>query len=373
MQRWININQEVMFEWDLSYPEAFLCSFYALEHNWVKTRINHDDGDFLCIALTKVMKEVPALGTKSNYSKVLSSLCNKGFFERVEDEDNCRIVFYRMSPAFKIMWKYREVNISSNLENKFLNISTVEENILNIQNDNTISKTIQVFPNGNEVFPNGNEVFPNGNLSYNIISNKPNQINHNHNKEDEDNLSVKNQTLEKEFNRLLEFYPKTVNNKSQHIAKAFGTYQSLDNSKKPLVLQAVKHYSKSEYVHSKQNDTKFIPSIHSFLTKGNFSEILQLPIHKDFSESLEKNSEEVGAECVGKYYNENESVEFVTLCGKFRDSQDIEDEKDIEEVLGAEDFKIFCEEVGLHRLNEFPAEQLADTMIDIKRELQNGL
>ena len=91
MENWLNINQKRSIEWNLTNAESLLCAFYAQEHPWVRTRIIDEENDYLCIAITKLIKELPFIGTsKINFSKGLNSLTQKGIFNKIIDEENTK-------------------------------------------------------------------------------------------------------------------------------------------------------------------------------------------------------------------------------------------------------------------------------------------
>ena len=257
MEYTILINQSKALQWKLNFAEASLCSFYSQDHNWVKTRITQADGDYYCIAIAKLIKELPLVGkTKSQFSKLLNSLHTKKIFDKQVDEDNSRIVYYRMNPKHKKEW----------LE--------YYKNTIVFPNENTINIKKQVFPNENEVFPNENEVFPNENLSNNHISNYHNQSTNNHiPKEDDESFS---NILDTEFERIVSIYPQTTNNTLKALAKAKGSFLKLSASKRAELFKAVKNYSKTKQVkdHLNSGTTNFIKSLTTFITKGEYRDFI---------------------------------------------------------------------------------------------------
>jgi len=81
MENWININQSRSYEWGLNAVQEKLCAYYLREHNWVTNRIRQEDGDYLSIAISKLIYELPTLGrVKSTFSRALNSLVDKGGF-----------------------------------------------------------------------------------------------------------------------------------------------------------------------------------------------------------------------------------------------------------------------------------------------------
>jgi len=300
MENWLNINQKRAIEWNLTHSEALLCAFYANEHTWVKTRIIDSDGDYLCIAITKLIKELPIIGkSKKNFSISLNSLTSKKIFDKIVDEDNQRAVFYRMNFLYKSYWKYPNLLLASNIETKDICIANVSELTQLLPNGNTMSILTQLFPNNLEVLPNGNEVLPNGNLS-NKQSNKQSNK-HNQYMEDDDSFSknnTKENILKTEFDKLFNEYPETVNNTNKNLALAFGSYSKLTQSQRFDLLKAVKNYSNTKQVkdHQQKKTTNFIQSLNSFITKSYTEFVYGLPENYTFSEEFEAPQKSNGAE-----------------------------------------------------------------------------
>ena len=302
MENWLNINQKRSIEWNLTHSEALLCAFYANEHTWVKTRIIDSDGDYLCIAITKLIKELPIIGkSKKNFSISLNSLTNKNIFDKIVDEDNQRAVFYRMNFLYKSYWKYPNLLLASNIETKDICIANVSEMTQLLPNGNTMSILTQLFPNNSEVLPNGNEVLPNGNLS-NKQSNKQSNKHNQYMENDDDSLKIKNNTkeniLKTEFDKLFQLFPETVNNTNKNLALAFGSYSRLTQSQRFDLLKAVKNYSNTKQVkdHQQKKTTNFIQSLNSFITKSFTEFIYGLPENYSFVEEFEVPKKSNGAQ-----------------------------------------------------------------------------
>ena len=309
MEYSIYLNQERCIDWKLTYPEAILCSYYSNEHNWVRTKINKFDGDYFCITIAKLIKDLPIIGTsKFPFSKALNALVEKGLFEKIIDEENTKTVFYRILPAAKIWWKYPEVSLASYIENRSLIITNVFKELQVLLNDNTVIKELQVLSkinevlsNDNKVLSNDNEVLSNDNLSYNY-NHITNHITNNHNMENDDSLKNKNNTkeniLKTEFDKLVQMFPETVNNTNKNLALAFGSYSKLTASQRFDLLKAVKNYSNTKQVkdHQKKKTTNFIQSLNSFITKSYTEFVYGLPENYSFEEKFEVPQKANGAE-----------------------------------------------------------------------------
>ena len=303
MEYSIYLNQARCIDWKLTYPEAILCSYYSNEHNWVRTKINESDGDYFCITIAKLIKDLPIIGnSKSVFSKYLNSLVEKGLFEKIIDEDNSKTVFYRILPVAKVWWKYPEVCLASSIVNRSLLITNVFKELQVLLNDNTIIKCKQVFTNENEVFTNENEVFTNENLSYNY-NHITNHITNNHNIEnDDDSLKNKNNTkeniLKTEFDRLFQIFPETANNTNKSLALAFGSFSKLTQSQRVDLFKAVKNYGNTKQVkdHQQKKTTNFIQSLNSFITKSFTEFIYGLPENYSFVEEFEVPQKSNGAQ-----------------------------------------------------------------------------
>lgn len=310
MENWLNINQKRSIEWNLTNAESLLCAFYAQEHSWVRTRIIDEDGDYLCIAITKLIKELPIIGkSKKNFSISLNSLTSKKIFDKIIDEDNQRSVFYRMNFLYKAYWKYPNLILASDIKTKNIHIANVSEMQQLLPNGNSMSilqqlfpNILEVLPNGNEVLPNGNEVLPNGNLSNKQSNKQSNKHNQYMEENDDDSLKVKNNTkeniLKTEFDRLFNLFPETVNNTNKNLALAFGSYSKLTTSQRVDLLKAVKNYSNTKQVkdHQKKKTTNFIQSLNSFITKSYTKFVYGLPENYTFEEEFEVPQKPNGAE-----------------------------------------------------------------------------
>ena len=123
MENWLNINQSRAVEWGLNSNEEKLCAYYAKPHNWITTKIAQEDGDYFCIAITKLIQELPTVGkTKPNFSRALNSLANKQVFDKYVNSENKKEVYYRFNPIFLRAWKDNSKKIASNIEDKNLTL-----------------------------------------------------------------------------------------------------------------------------------------------------------------------------------------------------------------------------------------------------------
>lgn len=309
MENWLNINQKRSIEWNLTNAESLLCAFYAQEHPWVRTRIIDEENDYLCIAITKLIKELPFVGTsKINFSKGLNSLTQKGIFNKIIDEENSKTVFYRLNPLYKDYWAYPNLILASDIETRKLCIANVTEMKQLLSNDNSViklkqllSKYEEVLSNENKVLSNENKVLSNDNLS-NKQSNKQSNKHNQYMENDDDSLKVKNNTkeniLKTEFDKLFQLFPETVNNTNKNLALAFGSYLKLTASQRFDLLKAVKNYSNTKQVkeHQKKKTTNFIQSLNSFITKSFTEFVYGLPENYTFDEEFEAPQKPNGAE-----------------------------------------------------------------------------
>ena len=392
MEHWININQKRTHEWNLSTHEAILCSFYAKTHNWVRTRIPDENGDYLCIAIAKLIKELPLIGkSKRNFSKSLNSLTDKNIFEKIVDEENQKTVFYRLNNLYKSYWKYPTLVIASDLKTKNIGIVNVTEMKQVFPNGNSMSKLQQLFPFELEVCPNGNEVCPNGNLSNKQSNKQSNKHNH---REDEKDDSLKNTTKEnlakKEFDRIIEIYPYTVNNSPKTLALAFGSYLNLSQIQKANLFKAVKNYSKTKQVkdHIAKGTTNFIQNLNNFITKSFTEFIHGLPEKFTYAEEFEpkKNPNGGGTFADVTVFNgiNEASISIQPYVAKFeqvkailendenfdiKNCDDYDDSK-MKEIFTEKEYKLFAGQMGwVQHAYKYSTVQLAVTMSEALGEV----
>ncbi|MDK2062763.1 hypothetical protein PT520_09565 [Aliarcobacter butzleri] len=397
MENWLNINQKRSIEWNLTNAESLLCAFYAQEHPWVRTRLSDEDGDYLCIAITKLIKELPIIGkSKKNFSISLNSLTSKKIFDKIVDEDNQRSVFYRMNFLYKAYWKYPNLILASDIKTKNVCIANVSEMQQLLPNGNSMSiltqlfpNNLEVLPNGNEVLPNGNEVLPNGNLS-NKQSNKQSNK-HNQYMEDNDSFSknnIKENLLRTEFDKLLEIYPQTVNNSPKTLALAFGSFSNLTQTQRVDLFKAVRNYAKTKQVkdHQKKATTNFIQSLNNFITKSFTEFVYGLPENYTFEEEFEIPQKPNGAqvEVLADFQVEINGV-FVSAINelnKFKQAKRIleqdnfisngagnYDESKIKVLFSQKEWEKIQMRGGVASINQYEAQMLTETLIeDIAKE-----
>ena len=303
MENWLNINQKRSLEWNLTHAESLLCAFYANEHTWVRTRIPDEENDYLCIAITKLIKELPLIGSsKLNFSKGLNALKDKGIFDKIVDKDNSKTVFYRLNPMYKDYWTYPNLVLASNVETRNLCIANVIELKQLLSNDNSViklkqllSKYDEVLSNENKVLSNDNKVLSNDNLS-NKQSNKQSNKHNQYMENDDDSFSEKEENknntkenlLRKEFDKLVSVYPTTINNSAKNLALAFGSFSKLTQNQRVDLLKAAKNYNKTKQVqdHIKNKTSNFIQSLNNFITKSFTEFIYGLPENYIFAEEF---------------------------------------------------------------------------------------
>jgi len=300
MENWININQFRAYQWELNSNEEKLCSYFAMNHKWVTNKVRDKDGDYLSIAISKLIKELPTIGKcKPNFSRSLNSLTVKNIFEKIVNEENKKEVFYRFNPIYLQCWKDNSKIIASSIETKKPFIVTEDLQVLqecNSYKQNKISVTENIFDvtemeqTVTEMEQTVTEMKP---ISINNQIN--NQINNNHNKDDDDKISINLKKVE--FERLLNSYPNTINNTKEKIAEALGVYLTFSQVQRADAFKAVQNYVSTEQIktHMTNQTTKYIMSLFTFLTKSYTKFIYGLPKNFNFSEEFEPKNFQVGA------------------------------------------------------------------------------
>jgi len=117
------------------------------------------------------------------------------------------------------------------------------------------------------------------------ILSKENLINF---KESEMN-NIKKQKDMQEFEKILEIYPKTVNNTKEKEIEAFAIFRTLNSAQRFNLYQAIINYSKTTNVRNAQT-SKYIQSIHTFLAKSYTKFIHDIPENYEYSQEFQKNS-----------------------------------------------------------------------------------
>ena len=371
MENWLNINQSRAVEWGLNSNEEKLCAYYAKPHNWITTKIAQEDGDYFCIAITKLIQELPTVGkTKPNFSRALNSLANKQVFDKYVNSENKKEVYYRFNPIFLRAWKDNSKKIASNIEDKNLTL------VLPNECYSIVTSVTEMKQSVTEMKQSVTEMKP---ISINNQIN--NQINNNHNKYTDSLKSVtemKHQDLKKEFERILNLYPYTVNNTNEKIAEAFGVFMTFNPAERFNVFKAVQNYSNTENVKSQKN-TKYIFSIHTFLTKSYTKFIHGLPKNYTFIENFEQKKFQVGADETQSIsnvivYEQSDIDKIKEYDTKFDTAKDIllqnDDQrivdKKLEDVFSKNELDIiFVKMGGCENIKNFPSIRLAESLVDL--------
>jgi hypothetical protein len=384
MENWLNINQLRAYQWELNSNEEKLCSYFAMTHKWVTNRIKDKDGDYLCIAIAKLIKELPTIGKcKPNFSRSLNNLTIKKIFDKITNEENKKEVFYRFNPIYLQCWKDNSKIIASDLLTKNLIIVTEDLKVLqecNTYNQNKTpitkinSSVTELEQSVTELEQSVTEMEP---ISINNQIN--NQIN-NHHKDDDEKSSI---TFKKtEFNKLLNLYPSTLNNTPEKIAEALGVYLSFTQVQRVDSFKAVQNYISTEQVKSHINNqtTKYIMSLFTFLTKSYTKFIYGLPKNFNFTEEFEQKKSQVGAadDSAIIVYNQQDIDILKVYTSKFEEIKTklinekiefIDDKYNYEWVhmiFQKNEFEIlFVKMGGLNNVIRYSATQLAESMLDI--------
>ena len=380
MENWLNINQFRVVEWGLNSNEEKLCAYYAKPHNWITTKIADTQGDYFCIAITKLIQELPTIGkTKPNFSRALNSLADKQVFDKIVNIENKKEVYYRFNPIFLKAWKDNSKKIASDIIEKKLTLFLPNECYEFVTSVTEIKLGITDLKQSvTDLKQSVTEMEP---ISINNQIN--NQINNNHNKGDDSTKAItemKHTDLKKEFEKILDIYPHTVNNTNEKIAEAFGVFMTLNPSERFDVFKAVQNYSKTENVKS-QKTSKYIQSLYTFLTKSYTKFIYGLPKNYTFTEEFEQKKSEVGADnrdsCIVTYEQEDidnlkiytSKFEKVQEQLKSENKQSVDDKYNYEwvkKIFSENEFEIlFVKMGGLNNVIRYSATQLAESMLDI--------
>lgn len=378
MENWLNINQYRVIEWGLTPNEEKLCAYYAKPHNWITTKIVDVDGDYFCIAISKLIQELPSIGkTKPNFSRALNSLNQKQVFDKIVNTENKKEVYYRFNPTFLKAWKDNTKKIGSDIDTKKLTLFIPNECYISETAVTDLKQSVTDLKQSvTEMKQSVTEMKP---ISINNQIN--NQINNNHIKGDDSSKAVtkmKHADLKKEFERILNIYPHTVNNTNEKIAEAFGVFITFNQTERFNVYKAVQNYSNTENV-KRQTSSKYIQSLHTFLTKSYTKFIYGLPKNYTFIEKFEQKNSEVGAEdkdlCIITYEQEdiNKIKEYSnkfdlakTFIMKNKDHEIAE--KEIKKIFQEKEFEIvFVKMGGVKNIESFPSIRLAESLVDLLR------
>ena len=378
MENWLNINQFRVVEWGLNPNEEKLCAYYAKPHNWITTKINDTEGDYFCIAITKLIQELPTIGkTKPNFSRALNSLADKQVFDKIVNSENKKEVYYRFNPIFLKAWKDNSKKIASDIIEKKLTIFLPSECYDFVTSVTEIKRGVTDLEQSvTDLEQSVTEMKP---ISINNQIN--NQINNNHNKGVDSLKSItemKHQDLKKEFERILKLYPHTVNNTNEKIAEAFGVFMTFNPAERFNVFKAVQNYSNTENVKN-QKTSKYIQSLYTFLTKSYTKFIHGLPKNYTFVEKFEQKKFQVGADVRDNntdvvIYEQSDIDKIKEYDSKFDAAKEIllqnEDSKIADKKLEAVFLKneleiIFVKMGGCENIKNFPSIRLAESLLDL--------
>ena len=383
MEYWLNINQPISILWGLNHSKAYLCAYYAQPHNWVRSRIVDASGDYLCIAITKLIKELPLIGKiKSTFSRELNELTELGIFDKIIDEDNKKIVYYRFNPFYRLSWSDNKASLFSQIESKNIsiccNLSNSVQNYehykLNMNSVNIKSTSVQNYGLGVQ---NSEPIIQ----TYHINNNHKN-INHN-NLEDEKDDS-KNNTKENltktEFEKLISIYPYTVNNTPKNLALAYEPFSRLKPAQRVDLFKAATNYSKTLQVknHIQNNTSNFIKALTTFITKSYTEFIYGLPEEFTYAEEFNAQKKSNGAENPNgaeriTTYGAKGLVDVTELVQKFESAKSLYsangDKKmeEIKSIFNEEEYGFLINQMGgLEILGTYTPFVLADSLVDAR-------
>ena len=397
MENWLNINQLRAIEWGLNSNEEKLCSYYSKDHKWVTSRITNSDGNFYNISISKLILELPTIGkAKPNFSRALNSLAAKEIFDKYVNPNNKKEVYYRFNPIFLKAWRNNNQKIASNLFDKkliLLNLNecykneTVEkQSVTEMKQSVTEMKqsVTEMKQSVTEMKQSVTEMEP---ISININKQSIKQSDKHYN--DEMTSSSRSKSLKNtndDFEKLLNIYPQTVNNTKDKIIEAFAVYKTFSNIERFNALKAAQNYSKTENVKN-QKTSKYIQSIHTFLTKSYTKFINGLPENYDFAEKFEAKKNEVGGgeteqtliiyeqKDINKIKEYTEKFNKIKAKLKIQKIQKIDDNYDynwVGEFFNEKEIKIiFVKMGGLNNVVSYPSVQLSESLVDLMRVENN--
>lgn len=380
MENWLNINQFRVIEWGLNTNEEKLCAYYAKPHSWITSKIVQDDGDYFCIAITKLIQELPTIGkTKPNFSRALNSLANKQVFDKIVNNENKKEVYYRFNPIFLKAWKDNSKKIASDIIEKRLIIFLPNECYDFVTSVTEINQGVTDLKQSiTDLKQSVTEMKP---ISINNQIN--NQINNNHNNGVDSTKAItemKQTDLKKEFEKIFNIYPHTVNNTNEKVAEAFGVFMTFNPTERFNAFKAVQNYSKTENVKN-QKTSKYIQSLYTFLTKSYTNFIYGIPKNYTFAEEFEQKKSEVGADnqesCIVTYEQEDidnlkiytAKFEKIKEHLKSENKQSVDDTYNnewVKKIFSENEFEIlFVKMGGLNNVIRYSATQLAESILDI--------
>ena len=372
MENWLNINQFRSIEWNLNSNEEKLCSYYSKDHKWVTTKILNPSGNYYCITINKLIQEIPTIGkTKPNFSRALNSLADKQIFDKYINENNQKEVYYRFNPVFLKAWKDNSKKVCSNFFTKTLEL---------LNENNCYRNEIEELKHKQSVTE----------MKQSVTEMKPISINNNkqsikqsdkHYDDDKSSKNIRTKNIQLEFEKILEIYPETVNNTKEKIVEAYGVFKTFNPAERFNVFKAVKNYSKTDNVKN-QKTSKYIQSIHTFLTKSYTKFINGLPENYSYTEEFDRKKFEVGAEEVKEdketstlvMYKQNDIDKIKIFDEKFTKIKNIINEQLDYKIVEQEFIKMFSQKEleiilvkmgGYENIKKFESIRLSESLLDL--------
>ena len=376
MENWLNINQLRAIEWGLNSNEEKLCSYYSKEHKWVTSRITDNDGNFYNISISKLILELPTIGkAKPNFSRALNSLAEKQIFDKYINPNNKKEVYYRFNPIFLKAWRNNNKKIASNIFEKKLILLELNECY---RNETTEKQSVT------EMEQSVTEMEP---ISININKQSIKQSDKHYNDEVKSSSRSKHlKNINDDFEKLLNIYPQTVNNTKEKIIEAFAVYKTFNNIERFNIFKAVQNYSKTENVQN-QKTSKYIQSIHTFLTKSYTKFINGLPENYEFVEKFESKKTEMGGgesdkslivyeqKDINKIKEYSEKFNKIKAKLKIQKIQKIDEKYDyqwVTDLFSKDEMEIiFVKMGGLNNVISYPSIQLSESLVDLMRAKDN--
>ena len=376
MENWLNINQLRAIEWGLNSNEEKLCSYYSKEHKWVTSRITDNDGNFYNISISKLILELPTIGkAKPNFSRALNSLAEKQIFDKYINPNNKKEVYYRFNPIFLKAWRNNNKKIASNIFEKKLILLELNECY---RNGTTEKQSVT------EMEQSVTEMEP---ISININKQSIKQSDKHYNDEVKSSSRSKHlKNINDDFEKLLNIYPQTVNNTKEKIIEAFAVYKTFNNIERFNIFKAVQNYSKTENVQN-QKTSKYIQSIHTFLTKSYTKFINGLPENYEFVEKFESKKSEMGGgesdkslivyeqKDINKIKEYSEKFNKIKAKLKIQKIQKIDEKYDyqwVTDLFSKDEMEIiFVKMGGLNNVISYPSIQLSESLVDLMRAKDN--
>ena len=397
MENWLNINQLRAIEWGLNSNEEKLCSYYSKEHKWVTSRITDNDGNFYNISISKLILELPTIGkAKPNFSRALNSLAEKQIFDKYINPNNKKEVYYRFNPIFLKAWRNNNKKIASNIFEKKLillelnecyrNETTEKQSVTEMEQSVTEMEqsVTEMEQSVTEMEQSVTEMEP---ISININKQSIKQSDKHYNDEVKSSSRSKHlKNINDDFEKLLNIYPQTVNNTKEKIIEAFAVYKTFNNIERFNIFKAVQNYSKTENVQN-QKTSKYIQSIHTFLTKSYTKFINGLPENYEFVEKFDSKKSEMGGgesdkslivyeqKDINKIKEYSEKFNKIKAKLKIQKIQKIDEKYDyqwVTDLFSKDEMEIiFVKMGGLNNVISYPSIQLSESLVDLMRAKDN--